>query len=287
MKTRIISGIVMALVTVSFLVAGLYVNSLFICAYIMIVSSIAAFELAKNAAGIKLKAAVIGAVVFSALFVFVILGLVPAASDIEPLKVLARNRTTTLEILYCVYFFFCTSLILARHKSFDMAKILTLTCAVPMLSFAFCFMGGIINAKYGVYYILLLIVFANGCDMGAYFTGVTVGKHKLCPEISPKKTVEGAIGGIVTAAVLAAVVMLCCKGFVPLSTSKVIATVLLTVPLCLVGMAGDLFASVIKRSVGIKDYGNLIPGHGGILDRFDSILLISPLLYMFIKLGVM
>ena len=106
--------------------------------------------------------------------------------------------------------------------------------------------------------------------MGAYFTGTLIGKHKLCPNISPKKTIEGAVGGIVVGIAFAMVIMLTFDRFN-------IITLLFSIPFCLLGIIGDLFASVIKRSVGLKDFGNLIPGHGGVLDRFDSMILIAPI----------
>jgi phosphatidate cytidylyltransferase len=116
--------------------------------------------------------------------------------------------------------------------------------------------------------------------MGAYFVGVSMGKTKLCPEISPKKTVEGSLGGIVSSVIVTLIITLCFGYF-----DKILPTLLLTIPLCVAGMAGDLFASIIKRKVGIKDYGDLIPGHGGILDRVDSILFISPLVFCLLFLG--
>ena len=127
----------------------------------------------------------------------------------------------------------------------------------------------------------MLLNFSSICDMGAYFVGVTCGKHKLCPEISPKKTVEGALGGILSSIIISFILTLI------FSINKAYVLIPLTVLFCIIGMLGDLFASVIKRSVGLKDYGNLIPGHGGILDRFDSILLIAPVLYIFIEFGVL
>lgn len=118
--------------------------------------------------------------------------------------------------------------------------------------------------------------------MGAYFVGVTCGKHKLCPEISPKKTVEGLLGGFASS-LLVAVILCLSFGF----NDRLVKTLLLTVPFCTVGVCGDLFASVIKRTVGIKDYGRLIPGHGGVLDRVDSILLIAPLLWLCVEAGLL
>ena len=135
-------------------------------------------------------------------------------------------------------------------------------------------------SKTGIYYLLLLINFSSVCDTGAYFIGSFFGKHKLCPEISPKKTVEGAIGGIGSSLIVSVILALCFG-----NKGHLVVTLIATVLLCIVGIMGDLFASTIKRSVGLKDYSNLIPGHGGILDRFDSMLLIAPVLYSFMVLG--
>ena len=126
----------------------------------------------------------------------------------------------------------------------------------------------------------MAFISAFGCDTGAYFSGYFLGKNKLCPALSPKKTVEGAIGGIVTASVLCLLYGLWINRFYPIVGVNVLL-------LCgLVGFfgsilseIGDLAASSVKRQVGIKDYGNLLPGHGGVLDRFDSVILTTPVLY--------
>ena len=119
----------------------------------------------------------------------------------------------------------------------------------------------------------LVVITAFGTDICAYFAGVTMGKHKLCPIISPKKTWEGAIGGIVGSMVL-------CLLFGLIFMKNAIALCLIVGFLgSIISMFGDLTASIFKRKMGIKDYGNLIPGHGGIMDRFDSILFTAPLVY--------
>ena len=133
-----------------------------------------------------------------------------------------------------------------------------------------------------MFYLLLVLNYSSVCDIGAYFVGVSMGKTKLCPAISPKKTVEGAIGGIVSSAIVGLVITLCFGLY-----DKILPVMLLTIPFCIAGMAGDLFASIIKRKVGIKDYGDLIPGHGGVLDRVDSILFIAPLVFSAIFLGIL
>lgn len=128
----------------------------------------------------------------------------------------------------------------------------------------------------GRYFIILPFVMAFLSDTGAYFAGRAFGKHKLAPVISPKKTVEGVIGGV-----LGAIVGMLIYGAVLQFAFGFAVNYLYAVVYGLVGslgaVFGDLCFSVIKRQTGIKDYGNLIPGHGGILDRFDSMMIVGPL----------
>jgi phosphatidate cytidylyltransferase len=116
-------------------------------------------------------------------------------------------------------------------------------------------------------------------DTCAYFSGYFFGKRKLCPEISPKKTVEGAIGGVFGD------VILCCLLALLFSTATGYAinwvSLVIFLPIgAVASIFGDLCASVIKRQLDIKDYGNIMPGHGGVLDRFDSWLFVAPILYI-------
>ncbi len=141
----------------------------------------------------------------------------------------------------------------------------------------------------GMFYMLLIFGSAWWADSGAYFVGTFLGKHKLCPRVSPKKTVEGLIGGIITAVIGNVLVCLVfqafCNWVVPWGyiknavTISIPAVALVTPFATLLGVLGDLSASVIKRQYGIKDFGNIMPGHGGAMDRFDSVLFISPLFY--------
>lgn len=257
MKTRIISGLVMAVIVAAVLAVGFLWAPIVITITVAALAAAAVYELIHNAAGIKNLAVVIGACVFTALAV--ILG-----------QVLYIYGFFTAVVLYCIY---AAIMVLVNHKEFDLGKIaLVYGLPVPFMV-AFYFLNVIINRDGGIYYLLLLLNFSSVCDMGAYFTGVTIGKHKLCPEISPKKTVEGAIGGIVSSIIFTVVISLLFNKFS-------IAVMILTVPLCILGMIGDLFASAIKRSVGLKDYSNLIPGHGGIMDRLDSIIMIAPFMFV-------
>lgn len=123
-------------------------------------------------------------------------------------------------------------------------------------------------------FFLLLVVWLG--DAGAYYVGRKFGRHKLSPRISPKKTVEGGIGGIITAILTAIVVHFTFFPQLPL-VHAVTAGVILS----LAGMVGDLAESMWKRSAAVKDSGTLIPGHGGFLDRFDSIFFTAPILYVY------
>lgn len=138
----------------------------------------------------------------------------------------------------------------------------------------------------GIFLLILSFFAAWMTDIFAYFVGSKFGKHKLCPKISPKKSVEGAIGGVVGAIVLNLLLLLVFNKFFfeNGSTLSYVTVAVLSLVLSVVSMFGDLAASTIKRNFGIKDFGNLLPGHGGIMDRFDSALFVMPTLYSAIYL---
>mgnify|MGYP001864187374 FL=1 len=140
-----------------------------------------------------------------------------------------------------------------------------------------------IDSVYGLFYLILAFCGAWIGDTGAYFVGSRFGKHKLAPEISPKKTIEGAIGGILTTMLVFLLVGIVYNAAVVGEREHVRLgmTVLLGALCSVVGMIGDLSFAFIKRGFGIKDFGNLIPGHGGLLDRVDSLILVAPFVYIF------
>lgn len=129
-------------------------------------------------------------------------------------------------------------------------------------------------------YIYLLVFFGGWIsDTFAYFTGKAVGKHKLCPNISPKKTVEGSIGGVIANMIGFAGYAFVLRNFFDVS-ANILFFAILGALFSAVGQFGDLFASAVKRHYNVKDYGKLFPGHGGVLDRFDSTLAIASVMLM-------
>lgn len=285
MKQRIISGAIMGGAVAFVLLLGLWVESTIITVFVAAVAALGVAELVRNAAKVKNKVLTILPAVYTAVMVFVF----SALNE----NLYRLNRTDyayvailmfVLAIIISVVYIIATAiLILVYNEELDLAKI-AVVCGMPIIySFAFSCIVSVItsaNATVGIYYLLLVLNFACVCDTGAYFVGVNFGKTKLCPKISPNKTVEGALGGIASSVIVSLIVTLCFGFF-----DKILPVLLFTVPLCAAGMAGDLFASIIKRKVGIKDYSNLIPGHGGILDRVDSVLFISPLVFCLMLIG--
>ncbi len=183
----------------------------------------------------------------------------------------------TLFYLFMLAIFIC---MLADHKNVSAADAGMLILSVIYIPY---FLTDIINIRmleHGRFYIWLVFIGAFLTDSCAYFSGIFLGRHKLCPEISPKKTVEGAIGGVLGCALFYMIYGLIMRSFgLDISFARL---ALLGIIAAVISETGDLAASIIKRRYGIKDYGTLFPGHGGILDRCDSVILVAPAIYLFL-----
>lgn len=131
------------------------------------------------------------------------------------------------------------------------------------------------NAGLSVLFYALLIVWMT--DSGAYLIGRKIGKHKLAPNVSPNKTWEGSVGGSIIATIVG-VLWIC---IYPIAGFNIFEMLIITVVLSIAGQFGDLVESALKRYYRVKDSGKILPGHGGILDRFDSLIFILPLLHLF------
>lgn len=163
-----------------------------------------------------------------------------------------------------------------NHIKISFEQVAVCLVAGLLVPYLFSALVRIHITEYGRYMILIPFMLAFLPDSGAYFAGYFFGAHKLAPVISPKKTVEGAIGGVLTAllgmAIYGAVMAIGFSFQVQFAYAMVYGVVV-----SLGDIFGDLMFSVIKRQTGIKDYGNLFPGHGGVLDRFDSMIIVAPL----------
>ena len=135
----------------------------------------------------------------------------------------------------------------------------------------------------GAFTVWLIYISAWGCDTCAYCVGRLIGKHKMAPVLSPKKSVEGAVGGVAGAALIGLIFGLICRNQLAAFPNPPLACAMIGACGGLISMVGDLAASAIKRNYDIKDYGKLIPGHGGIMDRFDSIIFTAPVIFYLVS----
>lgn len=143
------------------------------------------------------------------------------------------------------------------------------------------------NFEFGIFYVILALLIPWISDAGAYFVGSAIGRHKMAPKISPKKSWEGFFGGLITAIATAFIagfgypwVYGITNGAEAGFTVNVLYIVLVSIIGSVLGVVGDFSASLLKRQCMVKDFGSIIPGHGGILDRFDSVLFVAPFLYL-------
>jgi phosphatidate cytidylyltransferase len=184
-------------------------------------------------------------------------------------------------IISCIGLFFIgfSLLFLFRIRTVDTAarEIAFALLAFLYIPFLLMHLVQLRQTPFGVQwlFIIMLIVMTN--DSAAYYTGSAFGKHRLYPLVSPKKSVEGAVGGLVGS--LGGTMLAKFTFFPQLTFADAVVTALVV---GLVGQAGDLFESLLKRSFGVKDSGTIIPGHGGVLDRLDSILFAAPITYYYV-----
>lgn len=142
------------------------------------------------------------------------------------------------------------------------------------------------NHKMYTFWIASVFLIACCSDTFAYFTGVLFGKHKLAPILSPKKTIEGSIGGVIGTGLATYILIVAFSSQYPILMDISCELVIVYMLIALLSQVGDLVASAIKREYGVKDYGHILPGHGGILDRFDSVIFVAPLVYIILKISI-
>ncbi len=264
MKTRIISGVIGAalMVVILFVLPAWALNIAAAALAVMAVWETLTATGIMSHKGV-LASCLVYAAVTPFFYLFTIQLLLPA--------------TVLLAAVLCV-------LQVMHHAQLKVEKVGFTFFMTVVIAFAFSAIGNLRQQDNGLLYVLMTMVIPWMSDTGAYFVGTLCGKHKLCPNISPKKTVEGLVGGVVIS--LGSTMLLAWlyqQWALPNDMAILwLRVVLVTICLAPISVLGDLFASIIKRQTGIKDYGHIMPGHGGVMDRFDSVLPTASLLYVLV-----
>lgn len=273
MKKRILTGIV-GIAFLAGVLAGSWYWPLAFNIAVAIICAVSASEILTATGLGKYKILAAGVILFAAFVPFSV-------------YVAELTRYPVVQAVFFAYCLFLFSHAIFHHHEIafpDLAVVFAVSVVVPYALSTMVYARDI-GGVHSIYYIILILIGAWASDIGAYFTGSFFGKHKLAPEISPKKTVEGFLGGI--AACIVAVVLSVAVYQAWLSpvefTASYPAAVLLAALCSVISVLGDLTFSVIKRSYQIKDFGNVFPGHGGMLDRFDSVVFVAPLVYLMIQ----
>lgn len=270
MKQRVITGVLSAII---FIGALLLMNTVVFPVFTALLSCIAVWEIEK-AVGLKNKMIMALSLVLSAAVPFIV------HFDISvPVAAFGGVYVVLVFIFMLLQF---------ESTKFEQAITAIFASVCVPYSFSLMIVFRDIHKHFegytktdGIYFLLFAFFASWMTDIFAYFVGSKLGKHKLCPKISPKKSVEGAIGGVAGAILLNVLLLFVFKKFFFEGESLLSypTVIILSIVLSVISMFGDLAASTIKRNFGIKDFGKLLPGHGGIMDRFDSCLFVMPVLY--------
>ncbi|MBQ4464460.1 MAG: phosphatidate cytidylyltransferase [Oscillospiraceae bacterium] len=287
MKTRLISSAVG--VAIALLVFWLH-NTLLLPLILSAVICIILFELTRAIGGQKFGLAMTGVMLYGAASPVLEYLLCTVSREVQVFHTTAYELIGHVQsglLTICALMLFIQFLV--HHGKFRVEQLAFMGGAmffVPWSITKLIDLNYYGDGKNGLFYLILALCGAWIADSGAYFCGVAFGKRKLCPNISPKKTVEGFIGGIISNAVIFLAIFWCyavIRGmhFSPLDG---LLAAILGIVCAPISVVGDLVFSVIKREKGIKDYGKIMPGHGGLTDRFDSVLFVVPMFYVFVHL---
>lgn len=263
-KTRLLSSIVLVILIASVLILGGPVLFLFT----LFVALKAFFEMTKatNVRGERDKVCLLE--IFGALGVLGYYGVIYFANT--ETYIMLTITLTIVAILFVYVFTF------PKYEANQiMAAIFSFIYAPIMLAYLYLTR----NLENGIYIVWLIFISSWICDTCAYLVGMAIGKHKLAPILSPKKSIEGGIGGIAGAALVGLIYAVILKNIGISQGNLLWVFPVISAIGAMISQVGDLAASAIKRNFGIKDYGKLIPGHGGIMDRFDSVIFTAPMIY--------
>lgn len=282
MKTRIISGVIGMGVLAALLLLPAYITAITVLAASILGLYEFSKALEKKDVRIDLPVSIAAAVIIvaKAWSVAVTGNTVPVLGHFFGIN-LGGNYLNAFLYITIVYLF-CR--IIFGKDGFCIRDMAYTFLGIVYIPFLLSFAVAARSLERGFHYIWLVVIGAVATDTFAYFTGVTIGKTKILPHISPKKTVEGSVGGVIgcmLAMMMYGMFVMNGNGY---EHVQVYHFAVLGLLCGFVSQLGDWAASSIKRTMGIKDFGNLIPGHGGIMDRIDSILFVAPMVYIYISL---
>ncbi|MBQ7356405.1 MAG: phosphatidate cytidylyltransferase [Clostridia bacterium] len=268
MKTRTITSVFILLVTVPIILLSKY-----------IIYPIALSALAVMATYEILHAIGVEKNWYLSVPAYILAGVFPFASYFVTAESSFTYLLTIAALIYIYMIYIMGVAVFSKGQtSFKVISEVLLSITYVIVSFSSLSMIRYIDKDVGLYKLMLVFIVSWVCDSMAYVVGSLIGKHKLIPEISPKKTIEGAIGGVVSAIIAYMLFGLILDLAVPNMKVNYIVLAVFGLVLSVVSQLGDLIASLIKREHNVKDYGKLLPGHGGIMDRFDSIMAVSTIL---------
>lgn len=265
MLTRCISGAALVVIALVTILSGGYV----LAATLLTISCIGFYELSKAC---KVHTGKVNALEIGCyLAILAFYGITVFSVD------------DTLVLLWAVLFFLgVMGVYVFTFPKFHAGQVMTAYFCVLYAPVMFSFIYRIRMTEYGVYLVWMVFIASWISDTFAYFTGMLLGKHKLAPVLSPKKSIEGSIGGIAGSALAGALFGYLFSTKVGQEINLIVVCAVLGALGSVISQIGDLAASAIKRNHEIKDYGNLIPGHGGIMDRFDSVIVTAPIIYFLV-----
>lgn len=268
MKKRILSAVVGIALILAVIFISLVYTTIFIDVFVAGVCAIAVYEFTKAIKTLNIFQMSVPSISFALVY-----------------PMLASYGMSM--VIWYIYTIIMLSMMIFFHKeisfkefsyTYSMTSVITMSLAMIIDIKA-------LDQSHSVFYFVLSLGLPWLADAGAYFIGVFFGKHKLCPDISPKKTIEGAVGGVAVCIVTTLLIGLLFDLVIYGDGTFVDYTNLVIMSLCgsLISIIGDLSFSVIKRSYSVKDYGDIIPGHGGILDRFDSVIVFVPFMFIMVS----
>jgi len=268
---RFRSSLILMVITGTSIILGDYV----LFSVLLLVSLIGLMELYRLQKIHKTPAAVVG-------YIFAIILYLSSLDVIRDLPFVQACTESggTLPIIVGAFLIVLLAVYVFAFPKYDYSVIRTVFFGFFYVALTMSYIYRLRIGQAGAYSVWLIFIGSWGADTMAYIAGILLGKHKIAPVLSPKKTLEGCIGGVLGATLIGFIYSMIFKDAL-LSTYENPVLLFTVVSACasLVSMIGDLAASAIKRNMEIKDYGNLIPGHGGILDRFDSVIFVAPVIY--------